>query len=48
MRSVYDFDLDPESHDLVVGTWDIYYYNAEIYEHYLPVILISGGKDGEH
>jgi photosystem II stability/assembly factor-like uncharacterized protein len=29
MRSVSDFDLDPVSHNLVVGTWEVYYYHAD-------------------
>ncbi len=29
MRSVRDFDLDPESKDLAVGTHEVYYYHAD-------------------
>ncbi len=50
MRSVYDFDLDPESQDLVVGTWEVYYYHegdADEYRYYLPSILAPGGRNGE-
>jgi photosystem II stability/assembly factor-like uncharacterized protein len=29
MRSVSDFDLDPLTGDLAVGTWEVYYYHAD-------------------
>jgi photosystem II stability/assembly factor-like uncharacterized protein len=29
MRSVNEFDLDPASHNLVVGSWEFYYYYAD-------------------
>jgi hypothetical protein len=29
MRSISDFDLDPGSDNLVVGSWEVYYYHAD-------------------
>jgi photosystem II stability/assembly factor-like uncharacterized protein len=42
MRSIHAFDLDPESHNLVVGSWEVYYYYAEgliLKSHYLPFVV---------